>query len=53
MGADEGNAESGGPNYGRMDQSIIWETATVDIPALLRFCEEQLADIESAHDTQK
>ena len=40
-------------NYGRMDQSIIWETATVDIPALLRFCEEQLADIESAHDTQK
>ena len=30
-------------NYGRMDQAIIWETATVDIPALLRFCEEQLA----------
>lgn len=30
-------------NYGKMDQSIIWETATVDIPALLRFCEEQLS----------
>jgi len=31
-------------NYGKMDQSIIWETATVDIPALLRFCEEQLSE---------
>lgn len=29
-------------NYGKMDQAIIWETATVDIPALLQFCEEQL-----------
>lgn len=31
-------------NYGKMDQSIIWETATVDILALLQFCEEQLAE---------
>lgn len=31
-------------NYGKMDQAIIWETATVDIPALLHFCEEQLAE---------
>ena len=31
-------------NYGKMDQAVIWETATVDIPALLQFCEEQLAD---------
>ena len=31
-------------NYGKMDQSIIWETATVDIPALLRFCDDQLAE---------
>lgn len=31
-------------NYGKMDQAIIWETATVDIPALLQFCEEQLAE---------
>ena len=31
-------------NYGKMDQAIIWETATVDIPALLRFCEEQLGE---------
>lgn len=29
-------------NYGKMDQAIIWETATVDIPALLSFCREQL-----------
>lgn len=29
-------------NYGKMDQQIIWETATVDVPALLRFCEKQL-----------
>ena len=29
-------------NYGKMDQAIIWETATTDIPALLKFCEEQL-----------
>lgn len=29
-------------NYGKMDQSIIWETASTDIPALLKFCEEQL-----------
>lgn len=33
-------------NYGKMDQSIIWETATVDIPALLLFCEEQLENAE-------
>lgn len=31
-------------NYGKMDQAIIWETATVDIPALLQFCEEQLVE---------
>ena len=31
-------------NYGKMDQSIIWETATVDIPALLKFCEELLSE---------
>lgn len=30
-------------NYGKMDQTIAWETATVDIPELLRFCEEQLS----------
>ncbi len=31
-------------NYGKMDQAIIWETATVDIPALLRFCNELLSE---------
>lgn len=31
-------------NYGKMDQTIIWETATVDIPALLSFCDEQLSN---------
>lgn len=29
-------------SYGSMSREIIWETATVDIPALLSFCEEQL-----------
>ena len=32
------------PDFSEMDQAIIWETAAVDIPALLRFCEEQLAE---------
>lgn len=31
-------------NYGSMDREIIWETAMTDIPALLKFCEEQLAE---------
>lgn len=30
-------------SYGNMSRQIIWETATVDIPALKRFCEQQLA----------
>lgn len=30
-------------NYGDMDKSIIWETATTDIPALKEFCAEELA----------
>ncbi len=29
-------------SYGSMSREIIWETATVDIPVLLAFCEEQL-----------
>ncbi len=29
-------------NYGSMSRDIIWETATMDIPALKDFCEEQL-----------
>ena len=29
-------------SYGSMSREIVWETATVDIPSLLRFCEEQL-----------
>lgn len=32
-------------NYGKMDQSVIWETATIDIPALYQFCEEQLSSV--------
>lgn len=31
-------------SYGSMSREIIWETATVDIPTLLAFCEEQLAE---------
>lgn len=34
-------------NYGNMSRDIIWETATTDIPALGRFCEEQLAKARS------
>lgn len=29
-------------NYGSMSREVIWETAITDIPALKRFCEEQL-----------
>lgn len=31
-------------SYGTMSREIIWETATVDIPALLSFCDEQLTN---------
>ncbi len=31
-------------NYGSMSRDIIWETATMDIPALRRFCEEQIVE---------
>lgn len=31
-------------SYGTMNREIIWETATVDVPTLLQFCEEQLKD---------
>lgn len=34
-------------NYGSMCREIIWETATTDIPALKRFCEEQLANTDA------
>ncbi len=30
-------------HYGSMSREIIWETATADIPALKRFCEEILS----------
>ena len=33
-------------NYGSMSREIIWETATTGIPALKRFCEEQLASAD-------
>lgn len=31
-------------SYGSMSREIIWETATMDIPVLLNFCEEQLKE---------
>ncbi len=31
-------------NYGSMDMDIVWETATTDIPALKRFCEQQISN---------
>ena len=33
-------------NYGSMSRDIIWETASVDIPAQKNFCEEQLSAAE-------
>lgn len=33
-------------NYGNMSREIIWETATVDIPVLEAFCNEQIRDYE-------
>ncbi len=33
-------------DYGNIDHEVIWETANLDIPALKRFCEEQLAEAE-------
>lgn len=31
-------------SYGNMSRQIIWDTATVDIPVLRQFCEEQLTN---------
>ncbi len=31
-------------SYGSMSREIIWETAVMDIPVLLEFCEEQLEE---------
>lgn len=30
-------------NYGNISYDVVWETATIDIPALGQFCNEQLA----------
>lgn len=30
-------------SYGDMDKTVIWETATTDIPALKAFCAEELS----------
>ena len=35
-------------SYGSMSREMIWETATMDIPELLRFCCEQLQAPEKA-----
>ena len=29
-------------NYGGIDLQVVWDVATIDIPKLSRFCEEQL-----------
>ena len=34
-------------SYGSMSREIIWMTAINDIPALKKFCEEQLSDAET------
>lgn len=35
-------------DYGNIDLPIVWNSATTDIPELLRFCEKQLADEEQS-----
>lgn len=35
--------------YAEMDESIIWETATNDIPILLQFCEKTLQQDREVH----
>lgn len=35
--------------YAEMDENVIWETATNDIPALLRFCERILERDKREH----
>ena len=36
-------------SYGTMSREIIWETASVDIPALKKFCIEQMEHQETNH----
>ena len=35
-------------DYGNVDQEAVWETVKNDIPALKRFCEEQLAKADNS-----
>lgn len=32
--------------YSEIDESVIWETATNDIPKLLKFCDQELGHIK-------
>lgn len=34
-------------SYGKVDHSIVWETARIDIPSLKQFCIEQIENQES------
>lgn len=31
-------------SYGKVDHEVVWETATVDIPALRKFCEKEISE---------
>ena len=33
-------------DYGSVDMEIVWEVMMTDIPKLIRFCDEQLAESE-------
>ena len=37
-------------NYGSVDEELVWETATEDIPALLDFCTSELNRMERNND---
>ena len=37
-------------NYGSLDEKLVWETATNDIPELLEFCNTELARLNQIKD---
>lgn len=40
-------------NYGNISYDVVWETATMDVPALKAFCDEQLAQREMNYQVEQ
>ena len=36
--------------YGKIDEEVLWETVTEDIPALREFCDKQIKNLSKAND---